>query len=325
MGEPFKFTVDATQAGSGDLVFRGSGPEALNESDLDVVDNKDGTYVAEYTPNAAGEHSFQILWADKPIPGTPFNVVAQDRSPEIQNPLQGYPAVNVTEIEELVPIRVVGVGKLPSKDFLTAGCMGSKTGEAEVSVEQRRDGSSVVLFTPALPDNYILNVKMNKEHIKGSPFTIKAVEKRSLAADFDHPDGICHSDVESEKPVVLLVPINSKIHLKLMQLEGHTACVIQLLKGHVRAFGVQFVPEAPGDYLMTVRKDDEDVAGVRSKSQLTVESQMPPKFTSWKKILSYSRRHPIWQAQIPYSDSRSWSGNTEHYISRSREGRGEGI
>ena len=273
--EPFKFTVDARQAGSGDLVFRGSGPEDLNESDLIVTDNKDGTYTAEYTPNAPGDHFFQILWADKAIPGTPFGVTAQDREPEVQNPLQGYPAVNVVEIEQLVPIRVVGVGKLPSKDFLTAGCMGGKTGEAEVSVQQRKDGSSVVLFTPALPDNYILNVKMNKEHIKGSPFTIKAVEKRSLAVDFIHPDGICHSDVESERPVVLLLPINAQSASDIDAMtEGPSGiCDTTVGKSCEEVYGVKFLPEAPGDYLMTVRKDDEEVSG--SPFKITSYSSQP--------------------------------------------------
>ena len=275
VGEPFEFTVDARQAGSGDLVFRGSGPEALKESDLDVTDNKDGTYTAVYTPNAPGDHFFQILWDDKAIPGTPFCVTAQDRAPGVENPLHGYPAVNVVEVEQLVPIRVVGVGTLPSMDFLMAGCMGSKTGEAEVSVEQRKDGSSVVLFTPSLPDNYILNVKMNKEHIKGSPFTIKAVEKRSLAADFVHPDGICHSDVESERPVVLLLPIDAASPSDIDGVtEGPRGICDTTVEGACEGtYGVKFVPEAPGDYLMTVRKDDEDVA--RSPFKITAYSSQP--------------------------------------------------
>ncbi|CAI7991468.1 Filamin-C [Geodia barretti] len=275
VGEPFQFTVDARQAGSGDLVFRGSGPEALNESDLSVVDNKDGTFTAEYVPNAVGEHFFQILWAETAIPGTPFCVLAQDRAPEIENPLEGYPALNVVELEQLVPIRVVGVGKLPSKEFLLAGCMGNKTGEAEVSVEQRKDGSSVVLFTPALPDNYILNVKMNREHIKGSPFTIKAVERGSLAADFVHPDGICHSDVESERPVVLLLPLNAPNSSEIYATtEGPRGlCETSVGKSCDGLQGVKFIPEAPGDYLMTVRKDEEDVSG--SPFKITAYSSQP--------------------------------------------------
>ena len=275
VGEPFKFTVDAREAGSGDLVFRGSGPEALDESDLNVTDNKDGTYTAEYTPNAVGEHLFQILWADKAIPGTPFGVTAQDRTPEVENPLQGYPAVNLVEIEQFVPIRVVGVGKLPSKDFLMAGCMGGKTGEAEVSVQQREDGSSVVQFTPALPDNYILNVKMNKEHIKGSPFTIKAVEKRSLAANFVHPDGICHSDVESERPVVLLLPLNAQSTSEVYAVtEGPRGLCDTTVEGSCEGLsGVKFLPEEPGDYLMTVRKDDEEVTG--NPFKITAYSSQP--------------------------------------------------
>ena len=275
VGEPFKFTVDAKQAGSGDLVFRGSGPEAINESDLIVTDNKDLTYTAEYTPNAPGDHLFQILWAEKAIPGTPFCVTAQDRSPEVQNPLQGYPGVNMVEVEQLVPIRVIGVGSLPSKDFLTAHCMGGKTGEAEVTVEGRRDGSSVVLFTPSLPDNYVLNVKMEKEHIKGSPFTIKAVEKRSLAADFIHPGGICHSDVESQKPVVLLLPIDTVNRSDIdAGTEGPRGACDTTVGGYCEGtYGVEFLPHAPGDYLMTVRRDDEEIAA--SPFKITAYSGQP--------------------------------------------------
>ena len=276
VGEPFQFKVDTKEAGSGDLVFRGSGPEAVSESDLNVDDNNDGTYTVEYTPNAVGDHFLQILWSDTPVPGTPFCVVAQDREPLVHIPLCGNPAFNLVEVEQTVPIKVGGIGKLPSQDFLIARCVGSKTGETDVTVREGKGGSYMVEVVPRLPDNYTLNVKMNKAHIKGSPFLIKAVEKGSLLTDFTHPDGICHSDVEAMRPVNLLLYIPEAQGFTDLDVgtEGPVgACDTKVGGTCEGTYGIEFVPPAPGDYLMTVRRDDEDVIG--SPFKITAYSRLP--------------------------------------------------
>lgn len=65
---PVHFKVDTRAAGKGQLIVRASGP-TQGIPKFDLHDNGDGTYKASYIPSAVGEHSFDITYADQPVPG----------------------------------------------------------------------------------------------------------------------------------------------------------------------------------------------------------------------------------------------------------------
>eukprot|EP00117_Sycon_ciliatum_P012180 scpid65105/ scgid4183/ Filamin-B; ABP-278; ABP-280 homolog; Actin-binding-like protein; Beta-filamin; Filamin homolog 1; Filamin-3; Thyroid autoantigen; Truncated actin-binding protein len=66
--QPVQFSVDTRSAGKGQLIVRASGP-TQGIPKFNLHDNGDGTYKATYIPSAVGEHSFDITYADEPIPG----------------------------------------------------------------------------------------------------------------------------------------------------------------------------------------------------------------------------------------------------------------
>ncbi|XP_065178299.1 filamin-C-like [Sycon ciliatum] len=71
--QPVQFSVDTRSAGKGQLIVRASGP-TQGIPKFNLHDNGDGTYKATYIPSAVGEHSFDITYADEPIPGSPFSI-----------------------------------------------------------------------------------------------------------------------------------------------------------------------------------------------------------------------------------------------------------
>ena len=83
--EPITFVVDTSDAGSGELAVKVTSPATKEKKPkLIITDNKDRTYSIGYTPNAAGDHKFDILWSGKSIAGSPFSVnVLQPLSEEV--------------------------------------------------------------------------------------------------------------------------------------------------------------------------------------------------------------------------------------------------
>ena len=262
--EPLTFSVDVTDAGSGDLNVKASGPAKGKESDFTVTDNKDGTYSASYIPNTKGDHQFDVTWAGKPIPGSPFHVGVSEREAVIKKPLEGAGTVNIVEVGEPIEIRVSNIAKDVDQDYLVAQCTGLKSGAAHVAVEKEDDGSFLIRFVPTVADDYTLNVKINENDIEGSPFFIKAVEKGSLSKDFVRPEAVCHSDVKAGEPVNLIVPADETMTASNLSVknEGPAGDCKTNINDEVKgAFGLGFTPPVPGDYLIHVQQKDEPITG----------------------------------------------------------------
>lgn len=75
--KPAQFLLDIRNAGNGGLGINVSGP---SEADVDCQDNGDGTCSVFYTPKSAGPYTINVLFADEPIPGSPFTANVIDPS-----------------------------------------------------------------------------------------------------------------------------------------------------------------------------------------------------------------------------------------------------
>ena len=71
----------------------------------------------------------------------------------------------------------------PHLSLHTASITGKKSGRkacSDVAVTSLEKGVHLVTFEPKFSDDYSLNVCYKGQHIQGSPFTIRAIEKEAL-------------------------------------------------------------------------------------------------------------------------------------------------
>ena len=66
---PAEFTIDTREAGTGGLGLTIEGP---SEAKIECFDQGNGTCVVRYWPTEPGEYMINILFADQPIPSSPF-------------------------------------------------------------------------------------------------------------------------------------------------------------------------------------------------------------------------------------------------------------
>ena len=77
VGKPLRFTVDCTEAGSGNLLVRSEGPsDPSKNAQLELVDNKDNTFACTFIPTAIGTHQIYMQWGGEPVRQTPFTLEA---------------------------------------------------------------------------------------------------------------------------------------------------------------------------------------------------------------------------------------------------------
>ena len=250
---PYNFTIDAEEAGTGEPAVRVVGPETVNDSDIACTPCEDSEricYDVSFTPRNPGVHEFLITWAGMPILSGPFKADIVDGKPECKTVLQGE-IPNLVEVG--TPANVIFLSTLPSfnPDSLSADFEGDKTGNTSGDIKIVNDKNCVVQFTPIDEDDYSLNVKYNDSHIKGSPFTIKAVKKDALSLDYAHPDQPQHGDIEVGKPVNVVRQGPAPEVAPPVSITGpFGSCPCTVTTDGDRGIGVEFLPPYSGDYII---------------------------------------------------------------------------
>nr|WAW84873.1 filamin-like 3 [Halisarca dujardinii] len=161
-----EFHVDFKKAGKGELQVRVNGPGGGEE--LDTEDVEEGLRKVRYyiDPEEAGEYSVDVLFAEQPIPGSPFKV-------------------NTAWKTDPTKVKAYGIGLEGGivKQWMEFTLDMSKAGsgnlalsiegpsEAEVKVDDKGSGIAVVQFYPEEPGEYKVNVAFADEPIPCSPFT----------------------------------------------------------------------------------------------------------------------------------------------------------
>ena len=284
---PVAFTLNAEQAGTGELAVRVEGPKTIKDSDLTYApcpESKELCYNVSYVPRNPGDHQFHVTWAGKPIPSSPLNTIVSEIKPEYKTALQGK-GINIVEVGQPANAWVVNAGPGLNQESITANCEGEKSGDVDVSIqkeEEEGDGKVkyLIQFVPKAVDDYTLSVKLNNNNIDGSPFKIKAVDKEVLALDYIHPAEPQPSDVTAAEPVNILrnaAGITSPEDLNVSVEGPYGSCPPMVTTDSNEVFGIGFLPPFSGEYKIKAEKDGTDIPGCPCKVIATGKDPDPSK------------------------------------------------
>ncbi len=159
--EPAKFTVDAAKAGEGAVGLSIEGPA---ECDMDCKDNKDGTFSVTYVAPRPGIYNVNLKFADKDVPGSPFEVKCQRPPPDASKCVV---ALNDNNQGLTVDAKNAGgTGKLE------VSVCGTYVPARFVSVQHNGDYTFSVSYDIPEPGETEVSVKWHGQHLNGSPFTV---------------------------------------------------------------------------------------------------------------------------------------------------------
>ena len=174
LGATCNLDVDARRAGTGRLLVDASGP-ITDSKELEVIDNEDGSYVVRFKPVRPGEYQLDVVWVDKPVPGSPFqfrffrgSVSVDAKSLRAEG--VGLSKADVGEKAEFV---VRGLDGAADESNLEATCHGVKA-IARVFIDSVSDGVARGHYIVPTAGAYLLCLRWAGEHIEGSPFKVTA-------------------------------------------------------------------------------------------------------------------------------------------------------
>ena len=255
--EPIQFNIDAKEGGNAELLLRASVRRNRPE-DFDIVNNGDGTYSGSYIPKVAGSHSFDVLWNNKPVTGSPFLVSVVRRPPEVSHLLTQN--LNLIEVGKTIDV-YFSLANADDRDSVATRATGKVVGETNWKLQALEDEKKFrAHFSSATPDDYVLEIKFQDVLIEGSPFHVKVVGLGALEpsrsinevdvpsiVDVGEPvNFLLKTDLEDVPPSDLAVNIDGPDDLS----------PVPSVKGDLQGmYAINFTPEEVGDYLVHVKRD----------------------------------------------------------------------
>nr|KAF6492063.1 filamin A [Molossus molossus] len=229
VNKPAVFTVNTKDAGEGGLSLAIEGP---SKAEISCTDNQDGTCSVSYLPVLPGDYSILVKYNEQHIPGSPFTArVTGDDSMRMSHLKVGSAAD--------IPINI-----------------------AEISFEDRKDGSCGVAYVVQEPGDYEVSVKFNEEHIPDSPFVVPVASPSGDARRLT-VSSLQESGLKVNQPASFAVSLNgakgaidAKVHSPSGALEECYVTEIDQDK-----YAVRFIPRENGIYLIDVKFNGTHIPG----------------------------------------------------------------
>ncbi|XP_077400554.1 filamin-C isoform X6 [Vanacampus margaritifer] len=227
--------------------------------DAEIIRGEDSTYSVRFVPQEMGAHVVDVKYRGQHVPGSPFQFTV--------GPLGEGGAHKVraggTGLER-------GVAGIPSEFSIwtrEAGAGGLSIAvegpsKAEITFEDRKDGSCGVSYVVQEPGDYEVSIKFNDEHIPDSPFMVPVA---SLSEDARRLTitSLQDSGLKVNQEASFAVQLNGArgvIDAKIHAPSGATEeCLISQLDGD--QYAIRFVPKENGVHSIDVRFGGSHVPG----------------------------------------------------------------
>lgn len=153
VGKPAPFAIDTKGAGTGGLGLTVEGP---CEAKIECQDNGDGSCSVSYLPTEPGEYAINILFAEQHIPGSPFKAAVQSVFDPNKVTASG-PGLERGKVNEDGSF-TVDCSKA-GEAALTIEIISDSGANAEVHVQNNRDGTYSITYIPRLHGMYTITIK----------------------------------------------------------------------------------------------------------------------------------------------------------------------
>ncbi|XP_050564011.1 filamin-C [Cygnus atratus] len=166
VGTPAPFTIDTKGAGTGGLGLTVEGP---CEAKIECQDNGDGSCSVSYLPTEPGEYAINILFAERHIPGSPFKADIRPVFDPSKVTASG-PGLERGKAGEAATF-LVDCSKAGDAE-LTIEIISDSGVKAEVLIQNNRDGTYAITYTPACPGSYTITIKYGGHPVPKFPIRV---------------------------------------------------------------------------------------------------------------------------------------------------------
>ena len=236
---PVMAVCDVTDAGDGDLTASCCSKEH-GQVFVQVFKKVDGKVKVQFIPPGPGQYTLNVMWHGNDVPGSPFHINLDSPKPSLTILELGKP------FGIIVPDMVA--------DEVYASAVGDNTGLAHVNVQEDANTRHQVLFQPLFADDYTLSVMLNNNHMNGSPFRIKVLEKTTLFVNAEEGAPQKVLEAEANKPINFVCSCGPIDDTPVMKVSGPNGPVhVEVSHADESRYIAHFQPEQAGEYQVSVK------------------------------------------------------------------------
>jgi filamin len=166
---PTHFTIEARDR-KGNPVPRGGDPFEVKIQGprgavpAEVVDNGNGTYTVNYAPEDAGQHRIDVTLKNKPVANSPYSVNVREGADHRTSGIESFQFVIRARTKS-------GKDMQRGGEKFEVGIRGP-SGQIQANVQDVGNGTYVVSYKiPPQKGQFQFDIKVNGQHIQGSPFS----------------------------------------------------------------------------------------------------------------------------------------------------------
>nr|XP_056708855.1 filamin-B isoform X2 [Euleptes europaea] len=261
VGEAGLLNVDCSEAGPGKLDMEAVS-DTGSKADVEVQDNKDGTYAVTYVPRSAGMHTLQMKYDGEPVPNFPARVKVD-------------PAVDTSKIQVFGPgIEGKDVFREATTDFTVDARPLTKTGGDHIGaqivnpsgastdclIKDNADGTYAVKFTPYERGPHTVEVTYDDVPVPNSPFKVDVTEGCHPSRVLAEGTGLKEAFTNKPNPFTV-VTRGAGIGGLGITVEGPSESKISCKDNKDGSCSAEYIPYAPGDYDVNITYGGEHIPG----------------------------------------------------------------
>nr|XP_022299044.1 filamin-A-like isoform X13 [Crassostrea virginica] len=270
-----EFMVDTRDAGYGGLSLSIEGP---SKADIECLDNEDGSCRVTYKPTEPGNYIINIKFSDEHVPGSPFNVAVggEPSSRMTERITRHREAADITHIgsqcELSLKIPVAFFARFAHYQEETQTTSGTSPFDMTASVTSPSgvtelcdiisldDNHYSIKFVPKEMGVHTVSVKHKDMHIPGSPFEFTVGPITGGGSHKVHAAGPGLEKGEINQPCEFNIYTREAGAGGLsIAVEGPSKAELDFDDRKDGSCGVKYVVTEPGEYLVSVKFNDEHI------------------------------------------------------------------
>ncbi|XP_072376991.1 filamin-A isoform X3 [Diabrotica undecimpunctata] len=268
VGKPVSFSINASQAGAGNLeiIVAVGGRNVPNF----VQSEGNARFKVNFKPTEAATHTLSVRFNGQPVPGSPFNCKVSPGNTQPRVPVSGS-GIELAAVGHPAEIKIEGVTGGEPQVLATAP--NGKTIPTKLIVN---GDTYIARFIPESVGRHSIAILINDQHVIGSPFSCNVYDvNKVIVTGLPERKGDLNRSInelslkDAPKPAEVGKPVTFSVDaaqagegtLELVVSTQHTTIKAEVVACARGLYDVTFVPLTAEDHYVNITFNDMTVVG----------------------------------------------------------------
>ncbi|CAH0557049.1 unnamed protein product [Brassicogethes aeneus] len=263
VGKPVSFSINASQAGAGNLeiIVAVAGRNVPNF----VQSEGNARFKVNFKPTEAATHTLSVRFNGQPVPGSPFNCKVSSGNTQPRVPVSGS-GIELAAVGHAAEIKIDGVTGGEPQVIVTA-----PTGKVLPTKLLISGDTYTGKFVPEMVGRHSVAILINDQHVIGSPFSCNVYDVNKVnVSGLPGRKGGSMSDLSlRDNPAEVGKPVTFSVDaaqagegtLELVVSTQHTTIKAEVVACARGLYDVTFVPLSAEDHFVNITFNDMTVVG----------------------------------------------------------------